>query len=158
MRYVALIIILLPLMQSLSYAGDDLLHYLQTKKVELEMKDRELKAKEKELQGLEKMINKKIRRDERILAEMDNILKKIEREKKERMDLVVQTYEKMDPGDAAVRLEDVRKRLAVRILSNMKARKAAKILSLMDPERAARYTEEITRIQGLEKVVGIINK
>ena len=158
MRYVALIIILIPLMQSLSYAGDDLLHYLQNKKVELEMKDRELKAKEKELQGLEMMINKKIRRDERILAEMDNILKKIEREKKERMDLVVKTYEKMDPGDAAVRLEDVRKRLVVRILSNMKARKAAKILSLMDPERAAGYTEEITRIQGLEKVVGIMNK
>jgi len=158
MRYVALIIILLPLMQSLCYAEDDLLHYLQNKKVELEMKERKLKSKEKELQGLEEMINKKIRRDERILAEMDNILKKIEKEKKERMDLVVQTYEKMDPGDAAVRLEDVRKRLAVRILSNMKARKAAKILSLMDTERAARYTEEITRIQGLEKVVGIMNK
>ncbi len=141
-----------------AFSEEGLLQYLQKKKAELDRKEERLNVKEKELLELEKEIDGKIRRYEAILADMEKILARLKKEKEERLMHIVQTYEKMDPAEAAVRLGELDEDMAVRIFAGMKARKSAKILAVMDPEKAARITGRIAEIPGLEKVIARMKK
>lgn len=133
-------------------AEEDLAHYLLKKKAEIEKKEAELNQREQDLKDLQHLIEKRIKKYTQILEEMNEILKRIEKEKKTRIEKIVQTYEKMDPAEAAIRISEMDTEMGIKILAGMKPRKAAKVLSEMEPEKAADYTTRITRIRGLRSL------
>ncbi|VAX32917.1 hypothetical protein MNBD_NITROSPIRAE02-1655 [hydrothermal vent metagenome] len=140
------------------FAQEDLLQYLQTKGAELDQKEQQLQEREKALQELEKDIMARIKEYESILERVEKILAKIDNIKEEKVQHVIKTYEKMQPEEAAIRLEELDERTAVKVLAFMKPRKAANILSMMAPGKAARLTRKITEIPGLDKLIAKMKK
>ncbi|NOZ25427.1 MAG: hypothetical protein GXO94_04980 [Nitrospirae bacterium] len=153
-----LLVILAVAAPSYVFSQDDMLQYLQSKGAELDKKEQMLEEREKELQDLEEDITARIKEYEAILGRVEDILAKIEKNKEEKIQHVVKTYEKMQPEEAAVRIEKLDQRTAVKVLAFMKPRKAANILSMMSPRKAARLTEKITEIPGLEKLIARMKK
>ncbi|HEC97820.1 MAG TPA: hypothetical protein ENI58_06655 [Nitrospirae bacterium] len=140
------------------FSQDDLLQYLQTKGAELDQKEQKLQRKEKALQELEKDIRARIKEYQSILERVEKILAEIDNTKKDKIQHVVKTYEKMQPEEAAIRLEDLDEKTAVKVLAFMKPRKAANVLAMMAPRKAARLTEKITEIPGLAKLIAKMKK
>ncbi|GMT47523.1 MAG: hypothetical protein IEMM0007_1089 [bacterium] len=140
------------------FSQDDLLQYLQTRGAELDRKEQQLQRKEKALQELERDIMARIKEYQSILERVEKILVKIDTSKADKIQHVVKTYEKMPPEGAAIRLEDIDEKTAVKVLAFMKPRKAANILAMMAPRKAARLTEKITEIPGLAKLIAKMKK
>jgi flagellar motility protein MotE (MotC chaperone) len=131
---------------------EDLIRYLRQARIELEQKEISLKQRELALKKAEKVLDRKIKRLNALVEELKQYLKDLEKMHSERIKHVVETYEKMAPEDAAMRLEGLPEDKATDILLLMKPRKAAKVLSNMDPRKATRLTERLTELGGFERI------
>lgn len=120
---------------------------LERKQRELKEKEESLKQKEERLSTLSKDLDEKIDRYQKLLTQLEELLKKIELSKEERYGRIVKTYEAMPPEEAALRLGALDEQTAALILWRMKDKKAAAVLACVEPQKAASLTETIIRIE-----------
>ncbi len=151
-NFIVFLVVVLLMAIHLSAGAEDLIEYLKHTGTELEKKQLALKQKEAFLKKTEEVIQKKIKRLNALLEEIKQYLKELEKMRSERIKHVVETYEKMAPEDAALRLEGLPENRATEILLLMKPRKAAKVLASMDPRKATRLTERLTELGGFERI------
>lgn len=120
---------------------------LERKQRELKEKEDSLKQKEERLSTLSKDLDEKIERYQKLLTQLEGLLKKIEQSKEERYGRLVKTYEAMPPEEAALRLAVLDEQTAALILWRMKEKKAAAVLACVEPQKAASLTETIVKIE-----------
>ncbi len=130
-----------------SYAQDDILKLIEKKQAEIKDKEVLLKQEEKRLQALKKDIDDRIEKYTKILAQLEDVLKKIEQAREQNFEHIVKTYETMPPEEAAQRLSILDEELLVKIILKMKPKKAAAIMALMDTKKAASVTQSISSIE-----------
>jgi flagellar motility protein MotE (MotC chaperone) len=115
------------------------------KRQELIEKEGRLKREEERLKNIEKEVEAKIQKLNQLLGQIEEGLKKLEDSKSERIGHLVKTFEAMPPEEAAVRLANLGKPLAIQILFKMNTKKAGAVLALMDPKKVAEFTEGISK-------------
>lgn len=130
-----------------SYAQDDMFKLIEKKQAELKDKEVLLKQEEKRLEALKKDIDERIEKYTKILAQLENVLKKIEQIREQNFEHIVKTYETMPPEEAAQRLSILDEELLVKIILKMKPKKAAAIMAFMDSKKAASVTQSISSIE-----------
>ncbi len=123
-----------------------LIKYLKRTQAELQQKEQALRTREVALKKAEEVLDRKIKKLDALVEELKGYLKNLEKIHSERIRHVVETYEKMAPEEAAIRLEGLPEQKATDILLLMKPRKAAKVLSSMDPKKATRITQRLTEL------------
>lgn len=128
-------------------AQDDLLKLIDKKQMELKDKENQLRQEEKRIEALRKDIDERIEKYTKILAQIENHLKKIEKEREQNFEHLVKTYEAMPPENAAEKLSAIDEELAIKIISKMKYKKAGAIIALMDNKKAASITQSISAIE-----------
>ncbi len=103
---------------------------------ELEKKSREVEAREQRLADLESRLEKRIQ----VYTELQSSLR-AEAERRlanarERQKGLAKIYESMSPSDAAARLAQMEREVAVEILRSMKGPAAGKVLASLDNDKA----------------------
>jgi len=127
-------------------AQEDVVKFVETKRVELKEKEEALKREEERLITLKKEVDEKIAAYSKLLAKMEGALKRIDVVRNEKLDNVVKAYEIMSAGDAAVRIAALDDDTALQIISRMKSKKAGAIIAAMSPGKAAALTKSLTAL------------
>lgn len=106
-----------------------------------------LKESRKRLQNLEKDLDKKLAeiKEERLF--IVQTLQKEKDLKKERLDRLIELYEKMEPKKAAPVFETMDKDLAAQLLKSLRQKQVTAILEKMAPEKALELTEYYGRVR-----------
>lgn len=128
-------------------AQDDVIQFIEKKQKELKQKEDYLDTEEKKLNTLKKDVEEKTARYTKLLNDLENKLKEIEKIRGERLDYIVKVYEGMPPEDAAVKLNALDDQTATEIITRMKSKKAGAVMSYMDERKAASITYSITRLE-----------
>ena len=63
------------------------------------------------------------------------------------MQRLAKIYQSMEPEEASRRIEKLKDRLALDILSRIKPKSVAAILTGMNPIQAAQYSEKLSRVK-----------
>ena len=129
-----------------SHAQDDMVKFIESKRVELGVKEESLKKEEQRLAALKKDVDEKIDRYTKLLSQIETALKRIEQARQERVEVVVKAYEAMAPEEAASRLTALDSGTALLILQGMKSKKAGLIMAAMEPRKAADLTRRMTAL------------
>jgi flagellar motility protein MotE (MotC chaperone) len=125
---------------------DDIVKFVETKRIELKEKEEALKSEEERLAALRKDVEEKIAAYTQLLARVQSALAKLETVKGEKMENVVKAYEAMAAEDAAVRLSALDESTALKILTRMKSKKAGAAIAAMTPHKAASLTRSMTAL------------
>lgn len=130
---------------------EDTLKLLRDRSRELDKRERMLVLKEKMLLALDKDLKAKIDRLEKIKADIDIQLGNFEKAEKEKMDKLVDYYNKMKPKDAApifanLIRNDRDKAVLLRVMKDMKNTQVSKILAEMTPDQASKITLELANV------------
>ncbi len=120
---------------------------LEQKRQELTEKESRLKKEEDRIRTIEKEVEAKIQKFNQLLAQVEEGLKKLEEFRSERIGHLVKTFEAMPPEEAALRLVNVEKSLAVQIIFKMNAKKAGAVLGQMEPKKVAEFTEGLSKTE-----------
>ncbi len=118
-------------------AQDDLVKFLEKKKIELSEKEEALKREEARLNAIKKDVDERIAEYNKLLDKIEDAIKTLDAQKNERIDHLVKTYEAMPNEEAAIRLSSIDETTAVRIISKMKTKKAGAVIAAMEPSKAA---------------------
>ncbi len=127
------------------FAQDDLLILIERKQKELTEREEGLKKEEERINAIKKDVEERIEKYTRLLNQLEEVLKKIERINEEKLDSLVKAYEAMTVEDASARLSALDEQTAVNILYRMKSKRVGQIIGQMDPKKAASITERMSR-------------
>ena len=111
----------------------------------------QLAKREEQLKALERSIDEKLGQLE---EERKFIAKTLQEEKDlkgERLDKVVELYDKMDPKKAATAFEKLDKDLAVALFKKLKQKQVTTILEAMNPEKSVELTEYFARVKSAKE-------
>jgi flagellar motility protein MotE (MotC chaperone) len=133
-------------------AQDDMVKFVEAKRIELKEKEENLKRQEDRLNSLRKDIDEKIAAYTKLLARVETTLKQVDTAKGEKLENVVKAYEIMGAEDAAVRLSALDEPTALQILSRMKSKKAGAVIAAMTPRKAAALTRRMTTVAAKSSV------
>ncbi len=128
-----------------AFAEDSAL--LERRQRDLKEKEDALRQKEERLAIIGREVDEKIEKYNKLLAQMEDVLKKIEQSREERYGHLVKTYESMPPEEAAARLSVLDEQTAALILWRMKSKKAAAVMAQVEPNKAASLTDAIIKIE-----------
>ncbi len=129
-----------------AYAQDDLVKFIEKKRVELTEKEDALEKEDERLKALRRDVDERIDKYTKLLSQIEETLKKIEAAKNERMEHLVKTYEAMPTEEAAARLSALDEPTAVKIIFRMKSKKAGAVMAAMEPKKVAAITESMTKV------------
>lgn len=129
------------------YAEDDLVRFLEKKRIELAEKEEALKREEARLNALKREIEEAIEKYTKLLQDIEKALKKAEETTNKRLRHLAKAYEAMPPEDAATRLSGLDNATTVKILLMMNSKKAGIVMGMMEAERATEITKELARLQ-----------
>ncbi|XPV76707.1 MAG: MotE family protein [Desulfovibrio sp.] len=113
----------------------------------LKEREKEIIGRERSLKALESDLDKKLKKLQKIEANIKEMISEAKGIKEKRVRHLVDVYSNMKPKQAAAVLETLEIELAVKILSSMKGRKAGEILTYVTPKKAAILSEEVTKLQ-----------
>ena len=111
----------------------------------------QLAKREEQLKSLEKSIEEKLGQLE---DERKFIAKTLQEEKDlkgERLDKIVELYDKMDPKKAATAFEKLDKDLTVALFKKLKQKQVTTILETMNPEKSVELTEYFARVKSAKE-------
>lgn len=111
----------------------------------------QLAKREEQLKALEKTIEEKLGQLE---DERKFIAKTLQEEKDlkgERLDKIVELYDKMDPKKAATAFEKLDKDLTVALFKKLKQKQVTTILESMNPEKSVELTEYFARVKSAKE-------
>ncbi len=130
-----------------SFAQDDMLQYVEKKQKELKQREEQVASEERKLNALKKDVEEKMGKYTKLLIDLDNKLKEVEKIRGERLGYIVKVYESMPPEEAAAKLDAVDDETATQILMRMKSKRAASVMANMDSKKAATITYSMTKIE-----------
>lgn len=134
-------------LSSASIAGEeDALRYIEQKKAELDEREAAVKREEERIAALRREADQRIEKYTKLLAKIEDALKRLEAAKTERMQSVVKLYEAMPPEEAAARISELDEETALVIIKGMKSRKAGVVMSFMEPKKAAELTQAMAQL------------
>lgn len=131
----------------LGHSQEDPGKVIEQKRQELTEKERRLKNEEERIKNIEKEVDAKIQRLNQLLSQIEGALKKLSETRSERIDHLVKTFEAMPPEEAAIRLSNLDKSLAVQIIFKMNSKKAGPIMAMMEPKKVVEITEAISKTE-----------
>lgn len=107
----------------------------------------DLARREQEVLSLKQQMEDRLEELRAVEARVQNMLKEAQGVKDEKTRQLVLMYGNMKPKQAALALEQLDERIAVRILGSMSGKQAGEILSYMKPLKTAKLSELLTRMQ-----------
>ncbi|MFC4351153.1 MotE family protein [Fodinicurvata halophila] len=118
----------------------ELLQSLAGRRQELEQREKALEEKEALLKATETRVEEKIARLEEMQGRIEGLLGEFDDEEQQKLENLVQIYEKMKPKDAARIFEQLDMEVLLAVITRMKQRISAPILAEMRPDRAQQIT------------------
>lgn len=110
-------------------------------------KQDELNRREQALKLLEKEIDEKLARLKKLESDLQGMLEQAGEVKDKKLRHLVDVYSNMKAKQAAVVIETLDQKIAVKILAGMRGRQAGEILTYVDPDIAANLSESLTKMQ-----------
>lgn len=127
----------------------DVLQQLAKRREELDLRARQLDEREAIVQAAEQRMEQKMAELKALQTTVEDLLKKRSDQEEQRLQTLVQTYEKMKPKDAAQVFEEMDMDLLRDLVSRMKTSRAAPILALVSPTKVKELTLELADEQAL---------
>ncbi|CCD91771.1 conserved hypothetical protein [Bradyrhizobium sp. ORS 375] len=137
--------------QQVSPAEKAILERLQSRRQELEARQREIDIRESLLKAAEQRIQSKTEEMKAIESRISGAQSAKAEADNARFKSIVTMYEGMKPKDAAKVFDRLEMSVLIEIASQIAPRKMSDILGLMTPEAAERLTVELARRAGAEK-------
>lgn len=139
---------------------DTYLSTIEEQKAILDEKLNTLEERKKNLLNIEKSIEEKLSRLEQDVAFFEASKQKEKQLQLDRLEKLVNFYQKMSPKKAAPLFEKLDKDLAVSLLQQISDKKSTEILGLMDPQKSVELTEYFGRIESTKEYQNLkeINK
>lgn len=123
----------------------EVLQQLAKRREELELKSRQLDEREAMVAAAEQRMEQKMAELKALQSTVEDLLKKRSDEEESRLQMLVATYEKMKPKEAAQVFEEMDMDLLVDLVSRMKTSRAAPILALVSPTKVKELTFELAQ-------------
>lgn len=123
----------------------EVLQQLAKRREELELKSRQIDEREAMVAAAEQRMEQKMAELKALQSTVEDLLKKRSDAEEQRLQTLVQTYEKMKPKDAAQVFEEMDMDLLVDLVSRMKTSRAAPILALVSPTKVKELTYELAQ-------------
>jgi flagellar motility protein MotE (MotC chaperone) len=117
-----------------------LLLSLQEEKEKIEEREKKLDRKEIELKTQAREVDKKLQEIRAQRKFLEELLAERGEARKKKIRSLSKIFEKMDPGKAALILNNLEDDLAIGVLEGMRAKSAGKLLSRLKTEKAARLS------------------
>lgn len=108
---------------------------------DIQEKEELIKIEEGKLLALRDDVSRKIKDLKKDTLVLENILKELRRIDQESLTGIAKVYENMPPEEAALRLEEIESKFAIRLFKAINSRKAGKILAFVEPKKAALLSE-----------------
>ncbi len=144
----------IPKVDSENLKKDEVGRYLtliERKQSQVENRIGVLKAREEQLKSLEASLDQKIKKLE---EEMDYFQQTIQKEKelqKDRLEKLVEFYQKMDVKKAAPVFEKLDRDLVVSLFNRIPQKQTTQILQLMNPDKSVELSEYYGRIRSAKE-------
>lgn len=130
-----------------AYSQEDIMKFVEKKRIEIKEKEETLKKEEERLNFLKKDVDERIQQYTQLLDKLENVLKKIEQVKNDKLDHIVKSYEAMPAEKAASRLSVLDENMAAHIMLRMKSKKVGAIIAIIEPKKAAVITRKIASLK-----------
>ncbi|WPZ34158.1 hypothetical protein T8K17_23360 [Thalassobaculum sp. OXR-137] len=121
----------------------ELLQSLADRRQELEAREQTIVQREGLLAAAEHRIDQKIGELNGIKAEIEDLIRKYDKQEEEQLASLVKIYETMKAKDAAKIFDALDMDILLQVIERMKASKTAPVLAAMTPERAKEVTARI---------------
>jgi len=129
----------------------DQLQNLQSRREELDTREREMRLEEDLLKVTEKRIEEKITELKQIESTIQELLKKHDAQEEKKLQSLVKMYEAMKPKDAARIFQNLDMNILIQVVERMKERRVAPVMAAMQSEAAKRLTTELATRKQLPK-------
>ena len=129
----------------------DQLQNLQSRREELDAREREMRLEEDLLKVTEKRIEEKIAELKQIESTIQELLKKHDAQEEKKLQSLVKMYEAMKPKDAARIFQNLDMSILIQVVERMKERRVAPVMAAMQSEAAKRLTTELATRKQLPK-------
>lgn len=124
---------------------------IEKKKAQLDSRVTLLEEKKKTLEALESSIEEKLKKIEEEIQYFEQTRQNEKKIQSERLDQLVQIYQKMPAKKAAPVFEQMDKDLVVQLFNKIPKKQTMNILSVMDPVKSVELTEYFGRIRSTEE-------
>lgn len=128
------------------HGQEDAVKYIEQKRAELQEREAAIKREEERIAAMRREADQRIDKYTKLLAKIEDALKRLEQAKTERMQAVVKVYESMPAEEAAARLSALDEETALVIIKGMKSKKAGAVMSFMEPRKAAELTRAMASL------------
>jgi flagellar motility protein MotE (MotC chaperone) len=119
----------------------DVLQKLSVRREALDNRQKDLDLRENLVKAAEARIDKKIAEMKALQANIEGMLKQVDKQDEEKMRSLVKIYEQMKPKNAADILSTLDLPVQIGVLTRMKEAKVAPILAAMDVTKAQAVTD-----------------
>jgi flagellar motility protein MotE (MotC chaperone) len=144
----------LPKIDSENLKKDEVGRYLtllERKQSQVENRLQVLKAREDQLKSLEDSVDAKLKKLEEEMAFFQQTIQKEKDIQKDRLDKLVEFYQKMDAKKAAPVFEKLDKDLVVALFNRIPQKQTTTILQLMNPDKSVELSEYYGRIRSAKE-------
>jgi flagellar motility protein MotE (MotC chaperone) len=118
----------------------ELLQNLSKRRAELDQRGEQLDQRELLLKATEQRVQEKIDQLQKMQAQLDAALGKVDEQEEERLQSVVHIYETMKPQEAATIFDKLEQPVLMQVLTRMKDKAVAAILPHLDGDKARAIT------------------
>jgi flagellar motility protein MotE (MotC chaperone) len=132
---------------------DRVLYRLRQRSAELDSRENELETREALMLAMEQRVDGKIEELNTLRSQIMELTDSLSEREGEDMQVIVDWYGAMDPGDAAERIASLDMETQIQIASRMSQRKFGPILAEMTPEAAAAVTQRMATRSDLPETV-----
>lgn len=144
----------LPKIDSENLKKDEVGRYLtllERKQSQVDNRIAVLRTREQQLKNLEASVDEKIKKLEEEMNFFQGTIQKEKELQKDRLDKLVEFYEKMEPKKSAPVFEKLDKDLVVSLFNRISQKKTTAILQLMNPDKSVELSEYYGRIKSAKE-------
>jgi flagellar motility protein MotE (MotC chaperone) len=124
---------------------------LERKQTQIENRIQILSAREAQLKNLEKSVDEKIKKLEDEMMYFQQTLQKEKQLQNDRLEKLVEFYQKMEAKKAAAVFEKLDRDLVVSLFNRFPQKQTTQILALMNPDRSVELSEYYGRIKSAKE-------
>lgn len=132
---------------------DRVLYRLRQRSAEIDRREQELETREALMLAMEQRVDSKIEELNTLRTQILELTDSLSEREGQDMQVIVDWYGAMDPGDAAERIASLDMETQIQIASRMSQRKFGPILAEMTPEAAAAVTQRMATRSDLPDTV-----
>lgn len=118
---------------------------LRRKELELKQKEEALGKLEADLKLREEAVNGELQKLRELRKEITTVQEEKDKKESQKIEKLVEIFEKMSPRQAALVLAEVEEKLVVEAFERVDSERVAKIMGKMDPVKSSRISELMVR-------------